>query len=104
MTHTTPNEPTGGEGSPPRPPDRGSAVPLAVVATGQEVEFVCARAGRGLQHRLAEMGIRPGVRFTVLGRDHPGPLIISLKNARFVLGRGMVHRIMVRPTSGRTNH
>ncbi len=91
-----------GNAPPGSPPDQGSAIPLWVVATGQEVEFVRARAGRGLQHRLAEMGIRPGVRFTVLGKDHPGPLIISLNNARFVLGRGMVHRITVRVTSETT--
>jgi len=74
-----------------------AVMPLALASPGQEVVFVTVQGGRGIQHRLAEMGLIPGARFRVLSRFQPGPLIISLKDCRLVLGRGMVERILVRP-------
>ena len=35
-------------------------MPLAMALVGQNVRFVSARGGRGLSHRLAEMGLTPG--------------------------------------------
>ena len=46
---------------------------------------------------FAEMGLVPGVRFTVIGRGRPGPCIVELKGGRLVLGQGMVNRIFVAP-------
>ncbi len=73
------------------------AMPLTLASPGQEVVFVSVQGGRGIQHRLAEMGLIPGARFRVLSRFQPGPLIISLKDCRLVLGGGMVGRVLVRP-------
>jgi len=78
--------------SPDSPP-----IPLSFVRNGQEVELVAVRGGHGMQHRLAEMGLLPGARFTVLARGLAGPCIIRYQNARLMLGQGMVPRIMVRP-------
>jgi len=75
----------------------GSGTPLTQVRTGQEVRFVGVAAGRGLQHRLAEMGLLPGARFVVLSKGQPGPFIIRLGNARLILGAGMATRVLVRP-------
>jgi len=69
---------------------------LAMAAVGEELVLVCICGGRKIQHRLAEMGLGPGVRFSVHSRGWPGPFIISLKDSRLVLGRGMVHRVLVR--------
>jgi len=75
----------------------GAVMPLTLVSPGQEVVFVSVQGGRGIQHRLAEMGLIPGARFRVLSRFQPGPLIISLKDCRLVLGQGMVGRVLVHP-------
>ena len=75
----------------------GAVMPLALASPGQQVVFVSVQGGRGIQHRLAEMGLIPGVRFRVLSKFQPGPLIISLKDCRLVLGQGMVGRVLVRP-------
>jgi len=72
-------------------------MPLMMTATGEEVVLASVDGGRGLLHRLAEMGLTPGVRFRIMSKGRPGPFIISLKDSRFVLGRGMVHRILVFP-------
>jgi len=81
-----------------RPP-AGPVTPLAIAAIGQEVEFVGVQGGRRLQHRLAEMGLRPGARFRVLAKGQPGPFIIYLKDTRMMLGHGMVLRILIRAAS-----
>ncbi|MCK4627081.1 MAG: ferrous iron transport protein A [Phycisphaerae bacterium] len=72
-------------------------MPLAMTLVGQTVTFAGIRnAGRGLAHRLAEMGLTPGENLEIINRG-PGPFIVAVKGSRFVLGRGMVHRILVRP-------
>ncbi len=72
-------------------------MPLAMTLVGQTVTFAGVRnAGRGLTHRLAEMGLAPGENLEIINRG-PGPFIVSVKGSKFVLGRGMVHRILVRP-------
>jgi len=76
----------------------GGPMPLVLVSPGQEVILAGVHGGRGLQHRLAEMGLTTGVRFRVLARGRPGPFIISVKGSRLMLGHGMVHRIYVCPT------
>ena len=71
-------------------------MPLAMALVGQTVRFVGARGGRGLSHRLAEMGLTPGEAIEVLNRG-PGPFIVNVRGTRLVLGRGMVGRIYVQP-------
>lgn len=75
----------------------GPLMPLAMADEGQEVELVSLTGGRQFQHRLAEMGLVPGAKFRVLTNTRPGPLIISLRGARLMIGYGMVHRVLVRP-------
>lgn len=71
-------------------------MPLAMARRGETVELVDVRGGRGLQHRLAEMGLGPGSRFAVDTPGRPGPFVIRVKGSRLVLGHGMVTRIFVR--------
>ncbi|MCD4824855.1 MAG: ferrous iron transport protein A [Phycisphaerae bacterium] len=77
--------------------NKAPAMPLMQVAEAQTVRLVEIRGGRGLQHRLAEMGLLPGATFTVINNHNPGPCTISLKGSRLILGRGMVHRVFVTP-------
>lgn len=73
------------------------AMPLMMVGIGQEVCLAEVRGGDGLSHRLAEMGLIPGARLRVVSSGYPGPFIVSVKESRLMLGRGMIHRIYVTP-------
>jgi Fe2+ transport system protein FeoA len=71
-------------------------IPLAMVSSGEVVQVVDVRAGWGLQRRLADMGLTPGVTIKVLNSQVPGPIIIDLRGSRLVLGYGMAQKILVR--------
>jgi len=86
----------GGEG-PGGGPGRDGAIPLSMTSAGQEVVLAEVAAGRRFQHRLAEMGLTRGTRFSIVAKGALGPYIILVKDTRLMLGRGMVDRIFVRP-------
>ena len=69
--------------------------PLSTVGAGQKVKLVSINAGRGLNSRLASMGLLPNVEITVVNNTHPGPFVISVKDSKMMLGRGMAHKITV---------
>jgi len=69
--------------------------PLSTVKTGETVKIVKIEAGRGLNSRLASMGLMPNVQITIVRNTHPGPFVISIKDSKMMLGRGMANKIMV---------
>jgi len=69
--------------------------PLSTVKAGETVKLVSINAGQGLNSRLASMGLVPNVEITVVNNDHPGPFVISVRNSKMMLGRGITHKIMV---------
>jgi len=69
--------------------------PLSMVKAGEKVKVAVINAGRGLNSRLASMGILPNVEITVISSGWPGPLVINVKDSKVVLGRGMADKIMV---------
>ena len=73
-------------------------VPLSAVPSGEHAEVLRFIAGRGLQARLASMGILPGVAVRVMRNDSFGPLVLGLKGSRLMLGRGVADKVMVRRT------
>ena len=78
--------------------------PLSTVQSGRSVRLVSIEAGRGLNSRLASMGLLPNTVITVVNNGHPGPFIISAKGTRMMLGRGMAHKIMVCSCDHEENH
>ena len=70
-------------------------MPLAMVHPGRRVRLVSVNGGRGLQSRLASMGLVPGVEMEVVNSRLQGPFIVEAKGSRLMLGRGMVHKILV---------
>jgi len=70
-------------------------VPLAMAAPGEVVTVIEIRAGRGLQRRLADMGLTPGVRVRVINSQMAGPVLIDLRGSRVALGRGIAQKIAV---------
>ena len=71
-------------------------MPLAMVAPGELVTVTEVRAGWGLQRRLADMGLTPGVQIRVINRQMTGPVLIDLRGSRVALGRGMAQKIAVK--------
>jgi len=75
--------------------DQKQPRPLSMVKAGETVKLASINAGRGLNSRLASMGLLPDVEITVVSSGHPGPFVISVKDSKMMLGRGMAHKIMV---------
>ena len=71
------------------------SIPLSIVKAGEKVRLVSIDAGRGLKSRLTAMGLVPNVEITVVNNSHPGPFVISVKDSKMILGRGMAHKIVV---------
>ncbi len=69
--------------------------PLSMVRVGETVKLVKVNAGRGLNSRLAAMGLVANTELTVLSNSHPGPFVVTVKESKVMLGRGMAHKIMV---------
>ena len=70
-------------------------MPLAAVQPGRIVRLLAVRAGRGLQARLAAMGLVPGVEIEVVRNSMHGPFIIAVRGSRMMLGRGVAQRVLV---------
>lgn len=80
---------------------RGAAMPLAMAATGETVECVEVAGGTGLRRHMADLRILPGTRMLVVsGGNAPGPVIIKVGDGKLMIGRGMAHKVFVRPVSG----
>ena len=71
-----------------------AARPLSLAAAGHDLELVEVRAGRKLTHRLAELGLTPGIHLRVV-QDHGGPLLVCVRGSRIAIGRGMAQKLLV---------
>lgn len=80
------------------------AKPLSAIRSGEKVRLASIEAGRGLNSRLASMGLLPNVEIIVVNNRHPGPFVISVKGSRMMLGRGMAHKIMVCSCNDKENN
>ena len=71
------------------------AVPLSILGEGRSGVVKQITGGRDMVHRLAEMGVSPGVEIRLIrGR---GPCIVVVMAHRLMIGKGMVDRILVSP-------
>ncbi len=75
--------------------EQKKVIPLSTIKSGETVILAGVEAGRGLNSRLAAMGLLPKVEIIVVSNGHPGPFVISVKGSRMMLGRGMADKIMV---------
>ena len=67
-----------------------------MACSGETVTVTGVRAGWGLQRRLADMGLTPGVQIRVINSQMAGPVLIDLRGSRVALGRGVAQKILVR--------
>lgn len=73
----------------------GQGMPLAMAAPGELLRIVGIRAGFGLQRRLADMGLTPGIQVRVINSQMAGPVLVEIRGSRVALGRGVAQKIMV---------
>lgn len=71
---------------------------LDTVRPGQKVEVKGIAGGRRARNRLMELGIIEGTAIGVFSNEG-GPLIISVGNSRFAIGRGIAQKIIVSPAA-----
>jgi ferrous iron transport protein A len=68
---------------------------LSQIEEGQTVKVVRINGGRGLRARLTTMGLLPNTPVTVIRNSRAGPFVISVKNTKIAIGRGVVDKIAV---------
>jgi len=72
-------------------------MPLTMLRPGTRARVTAVCGGRGFNQRLASMGILPGAELVMVKGGVGGPVIVEVLGSRFVLGRGMAHRVMAEP-------
>jgi len=73
-------------------------MPLTMTRPGESVQLIAIRGGRRVRKRLADLGLTPGTTIRVVQANSMGPLIVAFKDdVRLALGRGMAHKIHVKP-------
>ena len=68
--------------------------PLVMATVGEQVRLESISGGGKLIQRLTALGLTPGVDLSVV-QDAGGPLLISVRDSRTALGRGMGYRVIV---------
>jgi len=69
--------------------------PLSLIKPGDKVRLVSITGGAYMRSRLVSMGLLQGTAIEVVKNSGHGPVIVSVKGSRLLLGRGMAHKIMV---------
>ena len=71
---------------------------LDSLRAGDRARILEIRGGRGLQRRLAHMGIQPGDVVTMSRSGFlRGPVLVEVHGFRVALGRGVARRVIVAP-------
>jgi Fe2+ transport system protein FeoA len=70
-------------------------MPLSVAQIGRRMKIVSIDSGWELHGRLIGLGLMPGVLIEVIRNSANGPLVLSVKGSRVMLGRGVAHKIIV---------
>jgi Fe2+ transport system protein FeoA len=73
-------------------------MPLDSVNKGKKVMLNKIEYGQHLRKKLQDMGLTPGVLFSVISKTNRGPIIIEVRGARLALGRGIAEKIDVQIT------
>lgn len=73
---------------------RDLTMPLTMAPSGQDIQLVGVQAGKRLTYRLAELGLTPGVVMSVV-QDSGGPILLSVRDSRIAVGRGVAHKLDV---------
>lgn len=69
-------------------------IALTMAPSGQNLRLINVNGGKRMMHRLAELGLTPGVEMMIV-QDSGGPILVSVRNSRIALGRGIAHKLNV---------
>jgi ferrous iron transport protein A len=75
--------------------DSTGSRPLSLIKPGQSVRLIRVDGGNGLKQRMVSMGLLPGACFEVIKNRGDGPVVLCVKGARLIVGRGMSDKILV---------
>jgi len=68
---------------------------LSRAKAGETVTLIALGAGWGLQRRLADMGLTPGIEIKIISNSRPGQLVVELRGSRMALGHSVTAKILV---------
>jgi len=71
-------------------------MPLVMASSDKLLTVIGINAGWGLQRRLTDMGLTPGVQIRVMNGQCAGSVLIDLRGSRLGLGRGVAQKILVK--------
>ncbi len=74
---------------------RPRAFPLALAQEGEHVRISGVKAGKGLNHRLRELGLPVGTDVTIRQRNSSGGMVVARDSLRIALGAGLAHKVVV---------
>ncbi len=68
---------------------------LSNAKVGESVRLVAVRGGTHIRRRLADLGLNTGMTVKIINGIESGPMILSVKDSRLAIGRGMAEKIIV---------
>ncbi|MFW6334425.1 MAG: transcriptional repressor [Desulfosalsimonas sp.] len=77
--------------------DRSRRLPLTAAKTGERLVIRELSGGSSSRLRLMSMGLRVGDELEVINNYGRGQMVIAAGNQRYVLGRGLAHKIIAEP-------
>jgi len=72
-----------------------TVVPILYLFPNQRGRVVSILGGWRVTSRLLSLGFTPGTRVKVLYSSYPGPILVSIRGCKIVLGRGEAMKILV---------
>jgi len=76
---------------------RDDMISLLDLEEGESGHILSVLGGRAMSKRLADLGLNQGAGITLLRKTlFSGPVQVEVCNSRFVLGRGLASKIMVK--------
>ena len=70
-------------------------MPLAMAREGETVLVQCVDCGMGLKRRLCDLGLYDNTKIKIVKNDISGPIIITVKDSKLLIGRGQANKILV---------
>ncbi|MDJ0532584.1 MAG: FeoA family protein [Xenococcaceae cyanobacterium MO_207.B15] len=69
--------------------------PLSATKVGDRVVINQILSGKGMIHRLSQMGLTLGLEVQVISKTKSGSVIIGIRSEQIGLGAAMAHQVMV---------
>lgn len=68
---------------------------LSNARVGESVKLIAIHGGTQIRRRLADLGLNTGMTVKIINGIEAGPMILSVKDSRLAIGRGMAEKIVV---------